>query len=99
MVNSVGVQIQPVYFISKSANTTNNWDQRDIRDTDNPAENYISPSNSPAGGVGTDKPLMGNMGIKITSSGANLNGNGSKLCFMAIGYPVIDADGRLLAAR
>ena len=99
-INSLGIPIQPVFFFSKNADATNNWDMRDIvRSPYNPSTNNLQPSTSSAEVNGTDYVDIVTGGLKLRTSSANLNGSAKTIAYVAIGTPIIDTDGRIIAGR
>lgn len=100
MLNSLGVPIQPVFFFSKNIDASNNWDVRDIiRSPYNPSTNNLQPSTSSAEVNGTDYVDIITGGLKLRTSSANLNGSNKTIAYVAIGTPIIDTDGRIIAGR
>ena len=100
MLNSLGIPIQPVFFFSKNIDATNNWDVRDIiRSPYNPSTNNLQPSTSSAEVNGTDYVDIVTGGLKLRTSSANLNGSAKTIAYVAIGTPIIDTDGRIIAGR
>ena len=99
-LNSLGIPIQPIFFFSKNIDATNNWDARDIiRSPYNPSTNNLQPSTSGAEVNGTDYVDIVTGGLKLRTSSANLNGSAKTIAYVAIGTPIIDVDGRIIAGR
>jgi hypothetical protein len=98
MVNSAGVPISPVWvLIKRSSAAGQNWMVVDsTRQTYNVQGDYLFPNASDAEGNTTMLDFVTG-GIKLRVNNTTLN-NGTHV-YMAMGTPVIDTDGRIIAGR
>ena len=98
MVNSAGVPISPVWVLIKRSSTAGqNWMVVDsTRQTYNVQGAYLFPNASDAEGNTTMLDFVTG-GIKLRVNNTTLN-NGTHV-YMAMGTPVIDTDGRIIAGR
>ena len=102
ILNSAGVPIQPVWAIFKNADNGTSgsaWSQEDTsRSPTNVMDKVLSPNENYAEGNWGDMDFVTG-GIKQRGTNLVVNESGSTIIYMAIGTPIIDTDGRIIAGR
>ena len=111
LVNSLGISLMPRFIIIKALSTPH-WSMYDsIRDFSGTAPSSIINEGNPWRGLlypnltNADNSTASNMdgctgGLKILSAGSNyVNQSGVTYVYMAVGTPIIDTDGRIIAGR
>ena len=97
-VNSLGVPIQPVWVLTKDIDATGPWIIADTaRSPYNQQANQLQPDSSAAGVTAYVSDIVAG-GFKLRTSNSYINGS-STFTYMAIGTPIIDTDGRIIAGR
>ena len=111
LINSLGIPLMPRFIIIKGLGAYH-WSMYDsIRDFSGTAPSSIINEGNPWRGLlypnltNADNSTASNMsgcvgGLKILSAGSNyVNLNGATYVYMAVGTPIIDTDGRIIAGR
>ena len=100
-VNSLGVPIQPRWVMFKSTDAVKNWYINDVKrnGNGNPIERYLIADLTLVGGDDTQPPDFVTGGVKWRGVGSGTNGNGTNYVYIAMGTPIIDTDGRIIAGR
>ena len=97
-VNSVGVPIQPVWVLTKDADTTGPWVISDTsRSPSNEVTKQLQPNLTTAE-ITSYNSDIDTGGFKWRASNSYVNG-ASTFIYIAIGTPIIDTDGRIIAGR
>ena len=100
LTNSLGIPIKPVWAIFKNADNGTSgsaWSQEDTsRSPTNVMDKVLSPDQTLAEGNWGDMDFVTG-GIK--QRGTNYVVNDNTIIYMAIGTPIIDTDGRIIAGR
>jgi hypothetical protein len=97
-LNSVGVPIQPVWVLTKNMDATASWTLLDTsRSPYNVANKYLAPDTT-----GTDQTAdvvdIVTGGLKWRNSNVLINAANTYI-YLAIGTPIIDTDGRIIAGH
>ena len=96
-INSLGVPIQPVWAITKSIDSTSNWDMYDKERLGYNPENAHLDANLTTVESTADNLDIVTGGLKMRiASDPNV---AETYVYMAIGTPIIDVDGRIIAGR
>jgi hypothetical protein len=96
-VNSLGVPIQPVWAITKSIDSTSNWDVYDKERLGYNPENAHLDANLTTVESTADNLDIVTGGLKMRiATDPNV---AETYVYMAIGTPMIDTDGRIIAGR
>ena len=101
-LNSLGVPIQPVWVMVKNTAQSRSWNITDTaRNPYNVANYILEADTTTAQQTGSD--TLWNMdivtgGFKLRSSHETSNG-AEELIYLAIGTPIIDTDGKIIAGR
>ena len=96
-INSLGIPIQPVWAITKSIDTTSDWNMYDKKRLGYNPENAHLVSNSNVVESTDDDLDIVTGGLKMRITGKPNSAN--TYIYMAIGTPMIDTDGRIIAGR
>jgi len=95
-VNSLGVPIQPVFWIVKNIDYASNWIMSSTaRNTYNKADICSFPNLTNAEGNEANVDVVTG-GLKYREA-ANPTNNGYTYVYIAVGTPIIDTDGRIIA--
>ena len=96
-LNSLGVPIQPVWAITKSIDSTSNWDMYDKERLGYNPENAHLDANLTTVESTADNLDIVTGGLKMRiATDPNV---AATSVYMAIGTPIIDVDGRIIAGR
>ena len=96
-INSLGVPIQPVWAITKSIDSTSNWDMYDKERLGYNPENAHLDANLTTVESTADNLDIVTGGLKMRiATDPNV---AETYVYMAIGTPIIDVDGRIIAGR
>lgn len=100
-LNSLGVPIQPRWTLIKAGDFARAWYLSDVKrnGNGNPIERYLLANENQAGADDTSPPDFVTGGAKIRGSSTGNNNSGTTYVYMAIGTPIIDTDGRIIAGR
>ena len=101
-LNSLGVPIQPVWTLIKATNlATRSWYLTDNKrnGNGNPIEKYLLANETNVDADDTTPNDFVTGGVKARGSGTSYNNSGTTYIYMAIGTPIIDVDGRIIAGR
>ena len=94
--NSLGIPIQPVFWIVKNIDTATNWIMSDTaRNPYNKADICSFPNLTNAEGSEANVDVVTG-GLKYREA-ANPTNNGYTYVYIAVGIPIIDTDGRIIA--
>ena len=97
-VNSLGVPIQPVWIIAKNMDASASWTLWDIkRNPYNVGSKYFYPDTNNSEQT-ADAIDIDTGGFKWRNSNVLVNASNTYI-YMAIGTPIIDTDGRIIAGR
>ena len=97
-LNSLGVPIQPTWMLIKNMDTTGSWGIFDTsRSPTNQGNKNIYPNLTNAEDTGNAFDFVTG-GFKQRSGSAFTN-VANTFVYMAIGTPIIDVDGRIIAGR
>ena len=102
-MNSLGVPIQPVWWLHKCADTGLSWYiLDDVQQTYNVlGPQVLSPDTTeatPSTSANYREADFVTGGVKIRGAGDQINNSNTHI-YMAIGTPIIDTDGRIIAGR
>ena len=96
-LNSLGVPIQPVWAMTKSADSTSEWDIYDNKRLGYNVENAHLDANATTVESTADNLDIVTGGLKMRiATDPNV---AETYVYMAIGTPIIDTDGRIIAGR
>ena len=102
LLNSLGIPIKPVWSIFKNIDNGTSgsaWSQEDTaRSPTNVMDKVLSPSSTYAEGNWADMDFVTG-GIKQRGTNLVVNQSAKTIIYMAIGTPIIDTDGRIIAGR
>ena len=96
-LNSLGVPIQPVWAITKSIDSTSNWDMYDKERLGyNPENAHLDANDTVVESTADNLDIVtGGLKMRIATD-PNV---AETYVYMAIGTPIIDVDGRIIAGR
>jgi hypothetical protein len=96
-INSLGVPIQPVWAITKSIDSTSDWDMYDKERLGYNVENaHLVADNTTVESTADNLDIVtGGLKMRIATD-PNV---AESYIYMAIGTPMIDTDGRIIAGR
>jgi len=99
-INSAGVPIQPAWIMIKNTVQARSWIMWDkVRSPYNVSENILEADTTTAEQTGSTFYIdIDTGGFKIRGSHEMLNG-AETMIYLAMGTPIIDTDGRILAGR
>ena len=98
-VNSLGVPIQPAWFLTKNTAEAESWNLQDTaRHPDNEVDISLFPNSTATDTAGYDKDFVTG-GFKMRTTNAGVNKSGITYVYMAFGTPIIDVDGRIITGR
>jgi len=97
-LNSLGIPIQPVWVLTKNIDAIASWTLLDTsRSPYNVANKYLAPDTTGADQT-ADVVDIDTGGLKWRNSNVLINAANTYI-YMAIGTPIIDTDGRIIAGR
>jgi hypothetical protein len=95
-VNSLGVPIQPAWFMAKSTGSGQDWRVVDNKRSPFNVNSLHLRPNTTAADVSETNLNIGTGGIKIKTSSGGWNTSGTTYIYLAFGTPMIDVDGRII---
>jgi len=99
-VNSLGVPIQPAWWIMKRTDNTSGWNIVDTsRDSFNEATHRLEAQATSADNTANGQFDLVSGGFKFRNTNTDWDGSGASYIYMAFGTPIIDVDGRILGGR
>jgi len=102
LLNSLGIPIKPVWAIFKNIDngaSGSAWSQEDTaRSPINVMDKVLTPNENYAEGDWADMDFVTG-GIKQRGTNLVVNENAKTIVYMAIGTPIIDPNGRIIAGR
>jgi len=101
-LNSLGVPIQPVWTLIKATDlATRSWYLTDNKrnGNGNPIDRYLAANLTNVDADDSTPNDFVTGGIKGRGSGTSYNNSGTTYTYMAMGTPIIDVDGRIIAGR
>jgi len=98
-VNSLGIPIQPTWFLTKNTTEAESWNLQDTaRHPDNEVDISLFPNSTATDTAGYDKDFVTG-GFKMRTTNAGVNKSGITYVYLAFGTPIIDVDGRIIGGR
>ena len=98
-INSLGVPIQPAWFLTKNTTEAESWNLQDTaRHPNNEVDISLFPNSTATDTAGYDKDFVTG-GFKMRTTKAGVNKSGITYVYMAFGTPFIDRDGRIIGGR
>ena len=98
-VNSLGVPIQPAWFLTKNTTEAESWNLQDTaRHPYNEVNISLFPNSTATDTAGYDKDFVTG-GFKMRTTNAGVNKSGITYVYLAFGTPLIDVDGRIITGR
>jgi hypothetical protein len=95
-VNSLGVPIQPAWFMAKSIGSGQDWRIVDNKRNPSNVNNLHLRANTTAADTSETNLDIDTGGIKIRTSSGGWNTSGTTYVYLAFGTPLIDVDGRII---
>ncbi len=95
-VNSLGIPIQPAWFMAKSTGSGQDWRVVDNKRSPFNVNSLHLRPNTTAADVSETNLDIDTGGIKIRTSSGGWNTSGTEYIYLAFGTPLIDVDGRII---
>jgi len=98
-VNSLGIPIQPAWFMARSTGSGQDWRIVDNKRNPSNVNNLHLRANTTAADTSETNLDIDTGGIKIRTSSGGWNTSGTEYIYLAFGTPIIDVDGRIIGGR
>ena len=99
-VNSLGIPIQPAWWMMKRTDNTSGWNIVDTsRDPFNEATHRLEAQANSADNTANGQFDLVLGGFKFRNTNTDWDGSGASYIYMAFGTPIIDVDGRIITGR